>query len=155
MICPNTKHSGKHIFTAVGMAEDVAGKIRTGVLSLKPKLLEESIKPRRIEWQEKSQLFLWGARRWRCTIQEDRHGDVKIHLAGFEKTSDTLICDRQSIQWLTNRLKRAFQEEGQLIVDPPEKLRRQPYKKPSSRSFSGGSTKIMRNFPQRFRRTCP
>jgi len=148
VICPDNKLSGKHIFTLVGMVEDVAGKIRSSVLALKPKLLEESTKPRRIEWQEKPQLFLWGGRRWRCTLKEDRRGDVKIYLVGFEKTSDALICDRQSIQWLSNRLKWGFQKAGQLIIDPPTKLRRQPYRKPRSRVFDPILRRMVSRSPQ-------
>ena len=130
------------------MIEDIAGKIRIGVLALKPKLFEESVKPRSIEWQEKSQLYFWGSRRWRCTMKEDRRGDVKIYLVGFEKTSDSLIRDRTSIQWVANRLKSVFLEDSQLIVDPPKKLRSRPYKKPSSRVFDPILRKMVPRSPQ-------
>ena len=148
MICPNNKLSGKHIFTAVGMVEDVTAAIRSGVLAQKPKVLEDSVKPKLIEWLEKPHFFFWGSRKWRCTIKEDSKGDVKVYLIGFKKNEDTVIKDRFSIQYIEHKLRRAVAGTNLLVIDPPKKLRRHPYRRPRGRVFDPFLRKMVRRSPR-------
>ena len=123
-------YTGKQIFTVVGLREEVANKIRLNVLSQIPRDLIETAKPRSISWKEKSHLFFWGSKKWRCTILESNRGEVDICLLGFKRNSDQIIEDGASFWRVARWLKDIFRDSDILIVEPEQKIRSRPYKKP-------------------------
>jgi len=126
------------------MVEDVTAAVRSSILALKPKFLEESVKPKSFEWLEKPHFFFWGLRKWRCTIKEDRKGDIKIYLIGFQRNSETVIKNRLSIQYIVLKLRPRISGAKLLVFDPPKKLRRHPYKRPRGRVFNPFLGKMVR-----------